>query len=547
MAQCANSTGVVGIKAMEGPSDPPADEDDDLFADGGDEQGAQGSEGNQDNGDVKEVPEEPTEALDPKLKNAPCLPSPAEVEKHCATHLPYRNWCPICVQAKAREDAHRRADEGLDAKTGHPVISMDYAFLENKVTMLIVKDDATGCVLTYDCTVKGPGDAWVLKQLSRDLEDWGRTDIHIKTDGEPAMLAVQKALAVIRSHKTLPINPPEYSPQSNGAAEKAVQDVVGQARCLLLGLEARIKENLDPALPLMKWLLRHAAFLLTRYSIGHDGLTAWRRLTGKNYSGTVVEFGERVFGKLALKRPATKRKAKRGKQKLAARSVEGTWVGIYPRTGEHIVVRKDGEAIRVRTVHRVVEQERWNSEMLRAVRATPRLPNPDAKDKAEIEAELVTEPHAEREDGGAELGQPQKSEAQAVPRELRITDRLLEKYGYPSGCPGCIHKQLDLEGHRGHTAACRTRIYELMRNDEEELDRLAETERRLGRQAPEQERIRRPTAPDAPPEPPRPAAGPTHGGARRTQPMAGLTIPRTTRPEPGLTPRNPRDLLIPWK
>ena len=36
MAQCTNSTGVVGIKAMEGPSEPLADSGDDLFADGGD-------------------------------------------------------------------------------------------------------------------------------------------------------------------------------------------------------------------------------------------------------------------------------------------------------------------------------------------------------------------------------------------------------------------------------------------------------------------------------------------------------------------------------
>ena len=488
---------------------------DDLFADGGDESK---SEGKTEDKDV-EVPvqEEPTEALDAKLKHSPCLPSPAEVARHCATHLPYRSWCPICVRAKAKEDPHRRAVEGLDEKTGYPVISMDYAFLENKVTTLIVKDDATGSVLAYDCLSKGTGDAWVLKQLARDLEDWGRQDIHVKTDGEPAMLALQKALAVVRVHKTLPINPPEYNPQSNGAAEKAVQDVVGQARCLMLGLEARLKENLDPGLPFVQWLVRHAAFLLTRYSVGHDGLTPWRRLTGRNQTGVVVELGERVFAKLSLKRPATKRKAKRGKKKLAARSVEGIWAGIYPRTGEHIVIRHDGEAIRARTVHRVVEQERWNVNMIRDVKATPRQPNPNIEEKDRIDAKLATEEPAARPDGGAELGEPEQADGHAAPRELRITDRLLDKFGYTPGCPGCIHKQLGLEGHRGHSTACRQRVYDEMRKDEDELDRLAEVERRLGRLPPEQERIRRPVAPDAPvPEP----VPPAHGGVthpRRSQ------------------------------
>ena len=28
------------------------------------------------------------------------VPSKAEYDRHCLTHLPYRSWCPICVQAK---------------------------------------------------------------------------------------------------------------------------------------------------------------------------------------------------------------------------------------------------------------------------------------------------------------------------------------------------------------------------------------------------------------------------------------------------------------
>ena len=32
----------------------------------------------------------------------PRLPTQREVEDHCLTHLPYRNWCPICVKAKGK-------------------------------------------------------------------------------------------------------------------------------------------------------------------------------------------------------------------------------------------------------------------------------------------------------------------------------------------------------------------------------------------------------------------------------------------------------------
>ena len=36
-----------------------------------------------------------------------------KMDAHELTHLPFRNWCELCLQAAAPEDPHRRAD-------GHP-------------------------------------------------------------------------------------------------------------------------------------------------------------------------------------------------------------------------------------------------------------------------------------------------------------------------------------------------------------------------------------------------------------------------------------------
>ena len=38
----------------------------------------------------------------------PRRPTAKEVEEHERFHLPYRNWCPICVQAKGRDADHRK-------------------------------------------------------------------------------------------------------------------------------------------------------------------------------------------------------------------------------------------------------------------------------------------------------------------------------------------------------------------------------------------------------------------------------------------------------
>ena len=124
---------------------------------------------------------------------------------------------------------------------------------------------------------------------------------------------------------------------------------------------------------------------------------------------------------------------------MAERNVLGTWLGIHPRTGEHVIAFHIGEAIRVRSVHRVVLEERWSPDAVRAVRALPRRPGPGQTEPA---PRLLVEQPSGKEASGANLEQPEAEERRAAPRELKIDQRLLDKYGYTEGCPGCIYKQL---------------------------------------------------------------------------------------------------------
>ena len=46
----------------------------------------------------------------------PKLPSQEEVDRHYLMgHLPYRNWCPVCVRAKGRDQDHT-ADSGKERR-----------------------------------------------------------------------------------------------------------------------------------------------------------------------------------------------------------------------------------------------------------------------------------------------------------------------------------------------------------------------------------------------------------------------------------------------
>ena len=182
----------------------------------------------------------------------------------------------------------------------------------------------------------------------------------MKTDGEPAIAALQRTVAAQRQGITKPENPPANNPSSNGACEKAVQDVSNLVRTLKLAIEARVGIAIDDDRPVVGWIIEHAAFLLSRFAEGRDGMTPIERLTGRKWTQAVAEFGEIVAAKLALSKVGRKRGAQ--KNKLAARFIKTVWVGQVARTGERIVMKENGDAVRYHMIRRVPIKDRWNAE-----------------------------------------------------------------------------------------------------------------------------------------------------------------------------------------
>ena len=53
----------------------------------------------------------------------PWRPPPTKrVEEHNVTHLAHRPWCPVCVKARGKEEAHKKVHEQGEV----PTVSMDY-------------------------------------------------------------------------------------------------------------------------------------------------------------------------------------------------------------------------------------------------------------------------------------------------------------------------------------------------------------------------------------------------------------------------------------
>lgn len=225
------------------------------------------------------------EAAPVRVARDPGDPTPEEREEHCATHLPYRSWCPVCVKAKGKEESHR--DQSGEEKSTKPTICLDYkAFgqemhTDDKATAIVGRDAESRMSFAHICETKGASDKWIIDKLLADIERLGYTDIIIKGDSEPALVQVMNEIKKRRAHSTIVQTPPAYDPQANGRAEKVVQEYMGQLRALKIGMEARLGCKIESDWPVMEWLSEHASELMNRCQVGRDGRTPYYRLYGK--------------------------------------------------------------------------------------------------------------------------------------------------------------------------------------------------------------------------------------------------------------------------
>ena len=400
-----------------------------------------------------------------KIAKDPGDPTPEEREQHNATHIPYRSWCPICVKGRGKEESHKRQKGGDESCKPH--ICFDYKSFgqeddyDDKATALVIKDETTKMKFAHICEKKGSTDKWIIDKIVDDIDRLGHTEVILKGDGEPALQDVLREVKRQRVHPTLLNGPPAYDPQANGAAEKAVQEYMGQLRTMKIGLEARLKCKIESDWHILQWLSELAPELMNRCQVGRDGRTAFYRLRGKDSKKAIVEIGEQVMAK-----PLRGKKSNR-KVSLKDRWVFATWVGIDTRTNEHVVVLGDGgAAIRVRTVLRRATSDRWNPEAIKAIRATPRTPNPENPDQERAHPERDTRTRKiEINEEGADIPMDYGNHKPAKAREFKITKGILDKFGLTARCKGCEATIIGA-GARMHSDECRRRLEEAIKNDD---------------------------------------------------------------------------------
>ena len=136
---------------------------------------------------------------------------------------------------------------------------------------------------------------------------------------------------------------------SNGVVERAVQEVEGDMRALLLGLESRVGFQIDARRPILTFLPAWGCYLGNRLLVGKDWKTA-ERVKGKGGTVLGLEFGEKVLCKKKLKKIG----ASLG-EKLRPRWSNGIFLGVSNRSAEIWVSTKKASIVKSRTVRRIQE------------------------------------------------------------------------------------------------------------------------------------------------------------------------------------------------
>ena len=262
----------------------------------------------QEAGDLESEDELHREEARDVLRRRPArMPSAEERRRHEVMHMPFRDWCKVCVAGAANDRGHHRGD-GLK-ELAVPEVHFDYCFPRSQaggeyIVVLVARDREMRMTFAHVVPIKGGELDWISEQVARDLLKLGHHgNLILRSDQEPAITDVLNRVAKLRgTSRTHLEQSPVGDSRANGVAERAIQTIEKLLRVHMLALADRLGGTVPVQHPLVEWLIEHVAGLYNRVAVGTDGRTAVQRLKGKACSGFMVPFGAdvmfRVCGKV---------------------------------------------------------------------------------------------------------------------------------------------------------------------------------------------------------------------------------------------------------
>ena len=119
-----------------------------------------------------------------------------------------------------------------------------------------------------------------MENVKKMVERSGHKKIIMKSDNEPAILALKEAVRRESDVEIAMEEVPVGDHQANGLAEiaeNAIKNVQGQFRVIKDALESRHGRRIDGEHPVVPWMVMHAASVVNRSRKDNEGFSAYRK------------------------------------------------------------------------------------------------------------------------------------------------------------------------------------------------------------------------------------------------------------------------------
>ena len=231
-------------------------------------------------------------------------PTPEERALHELTHLPKADWCESCTATRSREDNFETSRKKYDGS----LVSMDFKFTgtrdeENAKDVkdalcisLVMVDQESKFVHAIPVPSKEVT-SYLVEEVCRVLMLMEKKVI-LRTDTEPAMLALRNKVQLIRKMNKLETEIQDVSPDEHQGlqVERWVQTVRNLSKTLVYAAEKQANVKITSESTLYPWLARHACFLLNRFVV-QGGKTPFEVLFDREYRGALAPWGSTVLAK----------------------------------------------------------------------------------------------------------------------------------------------------------------------------------------------------------------------------------------------------------
>lgn len=121
---------------------------------------------------------------------------------------------------------------------------------------------------------------WLPKRIAQDWDNVGFKDIAIqlRTDQEPSIVQLQSAIQTERAATMIPINSPVGESECNGRVENAIRRAREKIRTLRHQVETNTKRKIQDNAPIMVWMVRWVAEVISKYIVGGDRKSLYERI-----------------------------------------------------------------------------------------------------------------------------------------------------------------------------------------------------------------------------------------------------------------------------